>query len=89
MDSQQQLDLKINQLKLKRINELNDKLRSELQRDRITASNACLSLINYTTRKKDYALPELWGYPPRGTNHFRDAMTAAGQQDVNTCCIIM
>lgn len=85
--SQSQLDLKIKYLKLKRINELNDKLRDELQRERITVSNACLQLIAYTTSTRDYALPTLWGYPPADTNHFRDFQTQ--HADDATCCTIM
>lgn len=71
---QQQLSLKIKQLKLKRINELNNKLRKELSRERITASNACLTIINYTSNTKDYTLPELWGYPVAGSNHFIEGL---------------
>lgn len=67
---QLQLQLKIKYLKLKRINELNNTLREELSRERITASNACLNLINYIQTTRDYTLPELWGYPPQNTNHF-------------------
>lgn len=66
----QQLNLKIKYLKLKRIDELNNNLKNELQRDRITASNACLSIINYTQDNKDYTIPTIWGYPK--TNHFHD-----------------
>lgn len=70
MSTQQQLQLKIKYLKLKRINELNNNLRNELSRDRITASNACLNLINFIQNNKDYTLPEIWGYPPQNSNHF-------------------
>lgn len=95
------LPIKIQLLKLKRINELNEKLKGELQRDRITASNACLNLIDYTTTNKDFTLPEIWGYPKPGENPFRDSLNAnfsASKRNINTrnnyntsngCCNIM
>ncbi|EJS43068.1 ste18p [Saccharomyces arboricola H-6] len=90
---QLQLSLKIKQLKLKRINELNNKLRKELSRERITASNACLTIINYTSNTKDYTLPELWGYPTAGSNHFREGLKKAQKNNQmsnsNACCTLM
>lgn len=92
---QQQLMVKIKYLKLKRINDLNEKLRSELSRDRITASNACLSLINYTTNHTDYTLPDVWGHLEPGKNHFRDAVRLrrankhSTQSDSGGCCTIV
>ncbi|CAD6632923.1 XXYS1_4_G0010920.mRNA.1.CDS.1 [Saccharomyces cerevisiae] len=91
---QQQLSLKIKQLKLKRINELNNKLRKELSRERITASNACLTIINYTSNTKDYTLPELWGYPVSGSNHFIEGLKNAQKNSQmsnsnSVCCTLM
>lgn len=92
-----QLQLKIKYLKLKRINELNNNLRNELSRDRITASNASLTIINYCKNEIDYTLPELWGYPELNSNHFRvnNNLTngfrraqANANSDANGCCII-
>lgn len=48
-------------LKLKRINELNNRLKDTLSKDRIYASNASYSIIDYTQSHKDYAIPEIWG----------------------------
>lgn len=99
MSSQQQLQLqlKIKYLKLKRINELNNNLRKELSRERITASNACLSLINYIQTTRDYTLPEIWGYPPPNSNHFiihNSNRYSSNRQEYynetsNGCCTIM
>lgn len=99
MSSQQQLQLqlKIKYLKLKRINELNNNLRKELSRERITASNACLSLINYIQTTRDYTLPEIWGYPPPNSNHFiihnNNRYSSNRQEYYNEtssgCCTIM
>lgn len=94
--SQELLSYKIKGLKLRRINELNDKLRDELGRERITASNACLAISNYVSTHRDYTLPEIWGYPPPGSNHFADAtnkkrrsLQETGQSTSSACCTIM
>lgn len=66
-----QLKYKINYLKLKRITELNQKLKQELLRDRITSSNASLQIINYTNdlfKEEDYTVPSVSGYIPKGKN---------------------
>lgn len=96
ISQQEQFSLKINYLKLKRINELNNKLKNELARERITASNAALGIINYTTTQKDYVLSDVWGYPEPGSNHFRNSLTKRlqrGQRDDGAngvgCCAIM
>lgn len=85
-----ELSYKLQLLKLKRIQELNNKLRKELARERITASNACLSLIDYTGTHLDYIIPDLWGYPQQGENPFTvGKMKAKGQDNDNGCCSIM
>ncbi|GAV51303.1 hypothetical protein ZYGR_0AD04860 [Zygosaccharomyces rouxii] len=98
MNQDQQLSLKIKYLKLKRVNGLNNKLRGELSRERITASNACLSIVNYVSTHKDYAIPEIWGYPSPGANHFRDGQRlrlrqapgqVRGSGNDAACCTIM
>ncbi|KAH3902531.1 Ste18p SCDLUD_000110 [Saccharomycodes ludwigii] len=64
----EQLEYKLQFLKLKRIIELNNRLKQQLVKERITSSNACLSLIDYTTTTIDYMLPTLWGYPKVNSN---------------------
>ncbi|CAB4253287.1 similar to Saccharomyces cerevisiae YJR086W STE18 G protein gamma subunit [Maudiozyma barnettii] len=92
---QEQLAVRIKYLKLKRINDLNEKLRSELSRERITASNACLSLINFTTNNTDYTLPDVWGHLEPGKNHFREtvrlrrANRPSASADSTGCCTIV
>ena len=93
-EQQKQLALRIQYLKLKRITELNNKLRGELTRERITASNACLAIINYTSNHTDYTLPEIWGYIEPGKNHLRSAMALRNRHGSSThvddggCCTI-
>lgn len=102
MSQDEQLSLKIKYLKLKRVNGLNNKLRGELSRERITASNACLAIVNHVSMHRDYVIPDIWGYPKPGTNHFREARKlhlgqpsrqagrpdGAGEGDA-ACCTIM
>lgn len=92
----EQLSLKIKYLKLKRVTELNNKLKNELSRERITASNACLTIVNYVSTHKDYMLPEIWGYPQPGSNHFAENVRRRGSvqksrrnSSSNNCCNIM
>ncbi|SCV03926.1 LANO_0G07096g1_1 [Lachancea nothofagi CBS 11611] len=91
----QDIPLKIQYLKLKRINELNRKLKQELARDRITASNACLSIIDFATSHKDYAIPEIWGHPMPGSNPHRinnpnlHRRAQRGSSSDSSCCVIM
>ncbi len=80
-------------LKLKRINELNNRLKDTLSKDRIYASNASYSIIDYTQSHKDYAIPEIWGNLQPGENPFRNnrfqQKTGGGGQDQGGCCTIM
>jgi guanine nucleotide-binding protein subunit gamma len=78
-------------LKLKRINELNKKLKDTLSRDRIYASNASYSIINYTQQNKDYTLPEIWGHMEPGQNPFRNnrLQRNGGSEGQDGCCTIM
>ncbi|ONH65919.1 Guanine nucleotide-binding protein subunit gamma [Cyberlindnera fabianii] len=86
------MNQKLMVLKLKRINELNDKLKESLRRDRIYASNASYSIITYTQEHKDYAIPEIWGFMKPGQNPFRQNTTRQGGQggsEGGGCCTIM
>lgn len=76
-------------LKLKRITELNGKLRDTLSRDRIYASNASYSIINYTQDTKDYVIPDVWGYMQPGENPFRLNRQRKGGDAQDGCCTIM
>ncbi|MCJ1455084.1 hypothetical protein MMC28_005438 [Mycoblastus sanguinarius] len=48
-------------LKLRRLNELNSRLREDLDRPRIKVSEASMSLIQYCTDTKDFMVPSMWG----------------------------
>lgn len=91
--SQKQQKLAI--LKLKRITELNNRLKQELQKERIFASNASYSIIDYTQSHKDFAIPEIWGYMAPGENSLRSSANAgsatqlAASHSQDTCCTIV
>lgn len=53
------------ELKLRRLTELNGRLREDLERPRIKVSDACNSLINYTRTTKDFMVPAMWGHVDR------------------------
>ncbi|KAL9595018.1 MAG: hypothetical protein Q9179_005153, partial [Wetmoreana sp. 5 TL-2023] len=48
-------------LKLRRLNELNSRLREDLERPRIRVSEASMSLIQYCQNTKDFMVPSIWG----------------------------
>lgn len=58
-------------LKLRRLTNLTDRLRRELNYERIPASQACAALIDYTQNvsedptRKDYLVPEIYGHKPK------------------------
>lgn len=90
--SQKQQKLAI--LKLKRITELNNRLKQELQKERIFASNASYSIIDYTQSHKDFAIPEIWGYMAPGENSLRSSANAGSAAQVashsqDACCTIV
>lgn len=101
-DRNLQLKYKINYLKLKRISELNQNLKEELMRERITSSNASLQIMYYTTdifSGKDYTVPSLYGYPPPGANPLNNihqtfhnqnnSRTYANSNPEPNCCTLM
>ncbi|KAL5327032.1 hypothetical protein ACEPPN_004722 [Leptodophora sp. 'Broadleaf-Isolate-01'] len=48
-------------LKLRRLTELNTRLREDLERERIPVSQASKSIISYTNSTKDFMVPSVWG----------------------------
>ncbi|TAQ85413.1 hypothetical protein B7494_g6258 [Chlorociboria aeruginascens] len=48
-------------LKLRRLTELNNRLREDLERERIPVSQAAKSIISYTNSTKDFMVPSVWG----------------------------
>jgi guanine nucleotide-binding protein subunit gamma len=71
------------ELKLRRLQELNARLKEDLERRRIPVSEAANDLISFTEKEpKDFMVPSKWG-----TVDKRDDPYAPQQS--NGCCIIM
>lgn len=56
----------MSEIKLRRLTELNTRLREDLDRPRIPVSEACEALIAYTKITKDYMVPSVWGVVGKG-----------------------
>jgi len=69
-------------LKLRRLNELNLRLREDLDRPRIKVSEASMSLITYCNTTKDFMVPSLWGQVDKREDPYV-------QQQSPSCCAIM
>ncbi|KAK6355226.1 hypothetical protein TWF696_004340 [Orbilia brochopaga] len=70
------------ELKLRRLTELNARLREDLERPRVKVSEACQSMINYTKTTKDFMVPATWGHVGKGEDPY-------APQNPNPCCAIM
>ncbi|KAG4305404.1 hypothetical protein PORY_000960 [Pneumocystis oryctolagi] len=67
----------MSELKLRRMTELNVRLKEDLERPRIPVSKACQSLITFTTSTKDAMLPSIWGQMDRRNDPFSPKKTFA------------
>lgn len=70
-------------LKLRRLTELNTRLREDLERERISVSQASKSIITYTSSTKDFMVPSIWGTVDKR----EDPYTV--QQGGGSCCAVM
>jgi len=69
------------ELKLRRLTELNARLRDDLERPRIKVSEACQSMINYTLTTKDFMVPSTWGPIDKREDPY-------APQQSGGCCVI-
>ncbi|KAK3296099.1 guanine nucleotide-binding protein subunit-like protein [Chaetomium fimeti] len=69
-------------LKLRRLTELNSRLREDLDRERIPVSGASKSIIAYCNSTRDYMVPSVWGPVPKGEDPY-------APQQSGGCCIVM
>jgi len=70
------------ELKLRRLNELNVRLKEDLERPRIKVSEASMSLIQYCNTTKDFMVPSLWGQVEKGGDPYAPQSSAG-------CCAVM
>ncbi|KAK3357552.1 guanine nucleotide-binding protein subunit-like protein [Lasiosphaeria hispida] len=69
-------------LKLRRLTELNNRLREDLERERIPVSQASKSIIAYCNSTRDYMVPSVWGPVPKGEDPY-------APQQSGGCCVVM
>lgn len=69
-------------LKLRRLNELNDRLKEDLERPRITIFEASMSLIEYCNSTRDFMVPSLWGTVDKREDPYTP-------QQSKGCCTVM
>ncbi|KAL8741999.1 MAG: hypothetical protein Q9190_005466 [Brigantiaea leucoxantha] len=70
------------ELKLRRLNELNSRLKEDLERPRIRVSEASMSLIQHCQNTKDFMVPSIWGSVDKREDPY-------APQQPNTCCSVM
>ncbi|KAF2461433.1 G-protein complex gamma subunit Ste18/GpgA [Lineolata rhizophorae] len=71
------------ELKLRRLTELNARLKEDLERRRIPVSEAALDLIAFTDKEpKDFMVPSRWGAVPKNEDPY-------APQQSGGCCIVM
>ncbi|KAF3064719.1 Guanine nucleotide-binding protein subunit gamma [Daldinia childiae] len=69
-------------LKLRRLTELNSRLREDLERERIPVSQASRSIIAYCNSTRDYMVPSVWGSVPKGEDPYAPPQSGG-------CCVVM
>ncbi|KAI1644826.1 G protein gamma subunit [Daldinia loculata] len=69
-------------LKLRRLTELNSRLREDLERERIPVSQAARSIIAYCNSTRDYMVPSVWGAVPKGEDPYAPPQSGG-------CCVVM
>ncbi|EER31345.1 predicted protein [Candida tropicalis MYA-3404] len=88
------IDYQIQVIRLKRVQEFNNRLTEALQRERIPASTASGLIINYVEETPDYLIPYNWSLPP-DQNKFakykalKQHYSGNRRSDVVGCCTIM
>ncbi|KAK9456541.1 GGL domain-containing protein [Dipodascopsis uninucleata] len=70
------------ELKLKRLNDLNGRLKEDLNRSRVRTSEACESIAQYATNTKDFMVPTQWGTIDKNDDPYSPPSESG-------CCIIL
>ncbi|KAF2756333.1 hypothetical protein EJ05DRAFT_441103 [Pseudovirgaria hyperparasitica] len=71
------------ELKLRRLTELNTRLKEDLERRRIPVSEAAIDLIAFTDKEpKDFMVPSRWGTVDKKEDPY-------APQQSSGCCIVM
>lgn len=89
MDSNQALQDRIALIKLKRIEQLNDKLLENLSRNRITASNASYLILKHIEETPDYLIPCLHRLPAEDNRWLQYQNRKKSSRPSPGCCTIV
>ncbi|KAL6240513.1 hypothetical protein RBB50_012531 [Rhinocladiella similis] len=69
---------------MRRLQELNSRLKEDLERPRVKVAEASMSLINYCNQTRDYMVPSVWGHVDRKEDPYNPQ---SGGSD--GCCSVM
>ncbi|ETI25786.1 hypothetical protein G647_02560 [Cladophialophora carrionii CBS 160.54] len=72
------------QLHMRRLQELNSRLKEDLERPRVKVAEASMSLINYCNQTRDYMVPSVWGQVDRKEDPYNPQ--SGGSEG---CCSVM
>lgn len=81
------MEERILMLKLRRIEQLNDKLRDALKRDRIPTSRAAMLIIESACDTPDPLVPAVW--PLEGNGYRMQTQLLMQSQKSSDCCCIV
>lgn len=88
MDESQQMEARILALKLRRIEQLNHKLRENLAQERIPASRAAALIIHTAEHTPDPLVPSLWTVLAE-QNRYRMHREMSSRVPASGCCTIV
>lgn len=74
-------------LKLRRLQELNTRLKEDLERPRVKVAEASNSLITYCNQTRDYMVPSVWGQVDKKDDPYNPQAGASGGE--GGCCVVM
>lgn len=84
------MDERILDLKIRRIEQLNEKLRESLKKDRIPASRAAALIIQASEDIPDPLIPSIWHLPPELNRYrvYQEAKSMGVGKNVSCCTIV-
>lgn len=77
-------------LKLRRLQELNTRLKEDLERPRVKVQEASMSLITYCNQTRDYMVPSVWGQVEKKDDPYNPSSSSGGGGGGDGgCCMVM
>lgn len=88
MPSKLSMEDRILALKLRRLEQLNEKLKESLKKDRIPASRAAALIIETSQDISDPLVPSVWHLPPE-QNRYRVYHDLSNRPTLAGCCTVV